>query len=225
MINKPPAFQFYADDFLAGTFTMSNEERGLYITLLCRQWTQGHVTKDEMERLSSGMTQPLVCHVFAKFKECQNGLFKNERMESEREKQTEFRKNRSKSGKSGANARWHSHSTAIAQPMANGMAKHGSPSPSPSPNNKSVADAPPAKRFVKPTMVEIGEYGDKISLSSQEQQKFWNHYESNGWKVGKNQMISWRASMSGWKSRLLDYSTNQQPARKMTDAEILKEAI
>lgn len=31
--------------------------------------------------------------------------------------------------------------------------------------------------------------------------EFWNYYESNGWKVGKNKMSSWMAALSGWISR------------------------
>ena len=39
MSNKAPAFQFYAQDFLTGVMDMTMEERGLYITLLARQWS------------------------------------------------------------------------------------------------------------------------------------------------------------------------------------------
>jgi len=39
MPNKAPAFQFYAQDFLTGVMDMTMEERGLYITLLARQWS------------------------------------------------------------------------------------------------------------------------------------------------------------------------------------------
>src|SRR6478752_824536 len=49
---KPPAFQFYADDFLGGTLTMTLEERGLYITLLCLQWSKGFVTEDDLSALA-----------------------------------------------------------------------------------------------------------------------------------------------------------------------------
>lgn len=31
--------------------------------------------------------------------------------------------------------------------------------------------------------------------------EFWNYYESNGWRVGKNKMSSWVAALSGWISR------------------------
>ena len=133
---RPPAFQFYADDFLAGTVTFDHAQRGLYITLLCIQWNAGYVTPDDFESLTNGtaIAEPLAKRVWAKFKEGSDGHFRNERMEFERNKQLVFRENRQKSGVLGANTRWHSHSTAIAQPMANHMANDSFPSPSPSPS-------------------------------------------------------------------------------------------
>lgn len=129
-MSKPPAFQFYADDFLAGTFSMSNEERGLYITLLCRQWTQGHVTPDEVSRLGSTMVQPSLNHVLTKFKPDDAGNLKNDRLEAERDKQNAFRAQQSEKGKASAKARLNRGSTVV-QPS--GEPKPNSPSPSPSP--------------------------------------------------------------------------------------------
>lgn len=119
---------------------MSNEEKGMYITALCIQWNKGGVSEDEMGRLSRGMAVPSVMHVKNKFKQCADGSFRNQRLEQERRKQKEFRENRKKSGEIGAKKRWHSHSTAIAQPMASGMAKDSSPSPSPSPLRSTVSE-------------------------------------------------------------------------------------
>ena len=39
MSNKAPAFQLYAQDFLTGVMDLTMEERGIYITLLCKQWS------------------------------------------------------------------------------------------------------------------------------------------------------------------------------------------
>lgn len=39
MSTKAPAFQLYAQDFLTGVMDLTMEERGLYITLLCKQWS------------------------------------------------------------------------------------------------------------------------------------------------------------------------------------------
>ena len=127
---RPPAFQFYADDFLAGTFSMSNEERGLYITLLCRQWTQGHVTPEEVSRLGSTVVQPSINHVLTKFKPDESGNFRNERLERERCKQNAFRAKQSEKGKRSAEARFNRGSTVV-QPSGEPEGN----SPSPSPNN------------------------------------------------------------------------------------------
>ena len=131
-MSRPPAFQFYADDFLAGTFSMSNEERGIYITLLCRQWTQGHVTMDEVLRLGSTVVQPSINHVLTKFKPDQAGNLRNERLELERCKQNAFRAKQSEKGKRSAQLRFNRGSTVV-QPS--GVPEVNSPSPSPSSNN------------------------------------------------------------------------------------------
>jgi uncharacterized protein YdaU (DUF1376 family) len=39
MSTKSPAFQLYAQDFLTGVMDLTMEERGIYITLLCKQWS------------------------------------------------------------------------------------------------------------------------------------------------------------------------------------------
>ena len=54
-----------------------------------------------------------------------------------------------------------------------------------------------AKRFVKPTLSEIEQYcierGNKVDA-----QHFYDYYESNGWKVGKNSMKNWQAAVRTW---------------------------
>lgn len=190
---------------------MSNEERGLYITMLCRQWTQGHVTSEEMARLSSAMAQPLASHVFAKFKEVEPGIFKNTRMEIERAKQAEFRANRSESGKVGASKRWHSHSSAIAQPMA----KHSSPSPSPSNNNKEA----------KPSLEEVKLCCAKAGLPESDAVWFWNKCEGNGWTNGGKKIKSWPHVIGSWKAAGYMPSQKSGPViqrshgKPLTDAE------
>lgn len=134
---NPPAFQFYASDFLAGCALFNMEQRGLYITLLCLQWDHGSVTEDEWLSCGSAMAQPLAKAVLAKFDKCEDGCFRNKRLEFERQKQALFRKSRVRAGKKGAYGRWHSHASAIAKPLfaiGKQIANDGSPSPSPSPS-------------------------------------------------------------------------------------------
>lgn len=53
------------------------------------------------------------------------------------------------------------------------------------------------KKFIPPTVDEIEEYcrtsGYQIDVNH-----FCDHYESNGWKVGKNPMKDWRAAVRNW---------------------------
>ena len=67
---------------------------------------------------------------------------------------------------------------------------------------KIQADKPPASRFQKPTLEQLNTEAALIGLSTIEVDKFWNYYESNGWKVGKNPMKSWPAALRNWWSRV-----------------------
>lgn len=53
------------------------------------------------------------------------------------------------------------------------------------------------KRFEKPTLSEIKQYcierGNKVDA-----QHFFDYYESNGWRVGKNSMKNWQAAVRTW---------------------------
>ena len=61
-----------------------------------------------------------------------------------------------------------------------------------------------ATRFIKPTIDEI-----KTFLNDQEYEtdtdryavRFYNFYESKGWKVGKEKMKDWKSAIRGWLSR------------------------
>ena len=202
---RAPAFQFYADDFLAGTMTMTNEERGAYISLLCLQWSKGFVTELDIQRICLGM--PTHCQGIcqSKFQHGDDGHYRNQRLEVERSKQKE----RSQKQSYIANLRWNKDAKAMpthyqedAEAYAKSVPEVCSPSPSPSPIIKIQADKPPRVRFQKPTVEELTAEAIKIGLPVTEVDKFFNYYESIGWKVGKNSMKSWPATMKGWLSRI-----------------------
>jgi len=62
-----------------------------------------------------------------------------------------------------------------------------------------VAPAPKKEAFKKPEFPEMQLYAAKVGFPPAEIDKFFNHYESNGWKVGKNPMKSWQAAMCNWR--------------------------
>jgi len=58
------------------------------------------------------------------------------------------------------------------------------------------------KKKGPPTLEEVcTEFDGRIENSGQEATSFFNHYESNGWKVGKNPMKSWKAAATNWINR------------------------
>lgn len=52
-------------------------------------------------------------------------------------------------------------------------------------------------KFERPSIDEVAEYcrerGNQV-----DPEKFVNHYDSNGWKVGKNSMKDWKAAVRTW---------------------------
>lgn len=86
---KDPAFLFYSNDFLAGTFTMSNEQVGKYIRLLCLQHQKYELTENDMLNIC----QSYDTEVFDKFIKV-NGKFYNERLRTEADRRKAFSESR-----------------------------------------------------------------------------------------------------------------------------------
>ena len=57
-----------------------------------------------------------------------------------------------------------------------------------------------AQRFVPPTLDDIQSYITEKNLCVSAE-RFYSYYESNGWKVGKNSMKSWKAALHSWNAR------------------------
>ena len=83
---KDPAYLFYSSDFLTGCASLTMEERGQYITLLCLEHQLGRLSEKTI-RLSVGSVS---VDVLEKFKQDENGLLYNERLEIEIEKRSNF---------------------------------------------------------------------------------------------------------------------------------------
>jgi predicted phage replisome organizer len=54
-----------------------------------------------------------------------------------------------------------------------------------------------AKRFTKPTLEDIKAYCLERN-NNVDAEHFYDYYEANGWKVGKNSMKDWKASVRTW---------------------------
>lgn len=66
-------------------------------------------------------------------------------------------------------------------------------------------------KFIPPSLSEVVAYMDDLVLSK----KFYCHYESNGWKVGKNSMKSWRAAADQWKAREINNKNTTEDEQRI----------
>lgn len=117
MPEKPPAFQFYANDWLTDDkrTEMHPYQRGVHIDLMAYAWINGTVPAD-----ADGIAQ-VVGRTPAELKRYWNGRLLeawpvvpdqptrrwNPRLEEQRRTLTDFVDRQSKAGKRGADKRWH----------------------------------------------------------------------------------------------------------------------
>ena len=228
---KAPAFQFYADDFLAGTSDMSAEEVGGYIRLLCHQWTKGGIPNDQERaaRMAGLIGSPSIGYVLAKFSPCDDGMLRNARLEQVRDQQTAFKAKQAVSGKAGAEKRWKKcpndgdpNGEPIATPMATPMAERwpedSSPSPTPKIQIQTKIHSPLTPQggeevIEKPTRspweVKFGlELPERLRTDECiEAAKLWLAYKAE--KRQGYKPIGLKAAMTGWGTK---YTAEQFPA-------------
>lgn len=137
MKNKPPAFQFYAKDWLTSkaVLAMTPSQRGYYINLLAHAWDSDRpgLLKDDTDLLwklagadSREQFEKDGQLVLEQFPKIGRGNRCNRRLLGERKAQVSRRSDRSRSGSAGAKSRWDNkiHGEAMLLPMA----KNGSSS-------------------------------------------------------------------------------------------------
>lgn len=194
---KSPAFRFYVDNFIEGTSDMTDSEVGLYMRLLCAQWSRGSLPNDdsELSRFSHGSTtvKQDVDRVRLKFELCSDGRLRNPRLELERCKQIAFYEAQSQKGKASAKARFNRGSTVVqpdtgVEPSVSGSVVLE--------RESNFPEIPPIPRKQFDELVKIrgmtAEFGDW----------FWNANDARNWKDARNvQIVKVEpALLNAWKS-------------------------
>ncbi len=122
---------FYIDRFVADTPDLTAEEIGVYLLLLCRQWTKGSIPADVAQQARLGRVKPakmrairaalgsrLVEH--PNVPDAEHSPF----MESVRSEMHERNQRASDSGRKGAAKRWQGYSKPNSDPIANASQTH-----------------------------------------------------------------------------------------------------
>lgn len=94
---KDPAVLFYTADFLVGAMTMTDEQVGKYIRLLCLQHQKGHLTEDEMRRVCQSYDEA----IYEKFCVDDDGRYYNRRMDEEIQKRAKSADSSRENGRNG----------------------------------------------------------------------------------------------------------------------------
>lgn len=85
--------------------------------------------------------------------------------------------------------------------------------------------SPKRKTFTKPTIDEIQDYCIERNNNVNAEQ-FFDHYESNGWKVGKNSMKDWKAAVRTWeRSEYRKPNPNSKKNSKEDAINVVKELM
>ena len=190
-MNKPPSFQFYADDFIGGTAILSNAERGIYIVLLCHQWNLGGLP-DDIERLkiltrtNEPKDEAALRYVLAsKFVKGDDGLLRNARLEMVRANSQGWTEKSQKGGKASAikrvgNSEWGKKMASLRQGNEPSNEPSNEPttnSPSPSPNKHDIE-----RVFAeRPSLEEVKAYAAQIGLGTWKAEDWFNEMEACGW--------------------------------------------
>jgi hypothetical protein len=119
--NKPPAFQFYVNDWASSlqVRAMTPAQRGCYIDLLAASWPDGIPAGMPLWTLTACRTEEdfdaLKDIVLAQFK-IEDGVLVHSKLAGQWKQLKKYHKTQQYKAKKGANARWHASGTAQALP-------------------------------------------------------------------------------------------------------------
>ena len=194
-MSKDPAFLFYSSDFLTGTLLMSMEQKGKFITLLCIQHQKGHLSEKDMLHICGSYDED----VFTKFQKDEQGKFYNIRLEEEVDKRKAYSESRRNNRKKKEDV--NNISSSYVEHMENEN------------ENEDLIEKKKVARFQKPTIEQLKEYMREQGMNDIAE-NWLNHYEANGWMVGKNKMKDWKASVRTWKINQKNNSATPQVVHK-----------
>ena len=189
-MSKDPAFLFYSSDFLTGTLLMSMEQKGKFITLLCIQHQKGHLSEKDMLHICGSYDED----VFTKFQKDEQGKFYNIRLEEEVDKRKAYSESRRNNRKKKEDV--NNISSSYVEHMENEN------------ENENLIEKKKVARFQKPTIEQLKDYMKEQGMNDIAE-NWLNHYEANGWMVGKVKMKDWKASVRTWKTNNLKVTTNK----------------
>ena len=200
-MGKDPAFLFYSADFLIGTSFFTNSEVGDYIRILCHMHqVGGHMAPHEVAHVAPHASE----RVLKKFKKNEDGLYYHTRLLMEMQRRQAYTDSRLKN---------------LSSHMGRHMDNHM--------ETETETDNKDKKEGIvkgRPTLEEVASYFSDLNFS-QEAEKFFDYFASNGWKVGgKAKMKDWKAAARNWVRRASEPTpVKNQPPPGLRESERVKQ--
>jgi len=185
---KDPAVLLYTSDFLSGTMTMTNEEVGMYIRLLCLQHQKGKLSEKDMLSICKTYVQD----VYEKFEKV-DGFYINKRMYEEAEKRSKYTESRRNNAKT--------------KHMPKHMVKHMEN------ENENINRI---KNKIKPTLSEVEDYFLEKGSTTEQAKKAFDYYEVADWHDAKGKPVkNWKQKMLSVWINNSNFKTNFNKPTKM----------
>lgn len=171
-MSKDPAVLFYTSDFISGTLTMTDEQRGKYIILLCLQHQQGILTEEDMLNICKTYDKK----IFAKFIKNEDGTYFNQRMKEETDKRLNYCQSRSKNRKN------------ICKSYVKHMENENI--------NINIIKNRRRKSFKIPTIEEVRNFFAENGFDPDFGETRWHYYNDADWFDSKgNPVLNWKQKM------------------------------
>ena len=204
-------YQFNIGDYRRDTSHLSHLEHGIYRALIDTYMLEESPLSGDMKELErkhlirTANEKKALRNVLNDFFTFENSMFLHSRCDEDIDAYREKSLKASKSAK----IRWEKDANAM-RTHSEGNANH-----KPITNNHKPITIKKTRGFIKPSITElINEFTDRVTDPTQQAEIFLNHYESNGWKVGKNPMKSWKHAVTNWITRGNQNGTGQQFGQK-----------
>ncbi len=169
-MSKDPAVLFYTADFISGTLTMSDAQRGKYILLLCLQHQQGLLTEDDMINICKTYDEK----IYKKFIKNEEGFYYNERMKYEADRRKNYSESRSKNRKN------------ISKSYVNHMETI----------TETINKKRKCKPFKAPIIEEVIQYFDENGYCKEVAEKAFKFYDAANWFDSKGKpVLNWKQKM------------------------------
>jgi uncharacterized protein YdaU (DUF1376 family) len=212
-MGEQPWFKFYSGDFLLDpdVDAMPREAEALLIRMWCVCHREGSCPGDvETLARKTLCSQQYVSQCKPQcegFFELRDGRLYSRRMEEEKHRSEQARKN--------ANKRYAPKSKSDSKSESESESERGSA------NGTATCTA---KACARPTLADVVEYCLERKNSVNPKQWF-DYYVSNGWKVGRNPMKDWKAAVRTWERNGVNSNGNRAEQRQAGNLAALEAAF